>query len=155
MSDMIFKVFIDKLKDLKTAIYKIYGVSDSILGEFVNINGVVSKPKDNKMGLLLDNRYILPMHDVNDSPKDINDNDILITDNKSYIYFDYSNKALIINSNKLTIDVKELIINATDIKINGNVDINGSSLKHNGINIGSTHVHGGVISGSSSTTPPT
>jgi hypothetical protein len=33
-------------------------------------------------------------------------------------------------------------------------EINGASLKHNGKNIGSTHVHGGVLVGGANTQEP-
>jgi hypothetical protein len=45
-------------------------------------------------------------------------------------------------------------INAPSVSINGAVAINGASLTHNGTNVGSTHVHGGVSPGNSSTSGP-
>ena len=40
------------------------------------------------------------------------------------------------------------------ITLNGDVQINGASLKHNGVNVGSTHTHLGVMPGPGSTAPP-
>ncbi|BAQ79124.1 phage baseplate assembly protein V [Pseudomonas sp. St29] len=40
------------------------------------------------------------------------------------------------------------------ITLNGDVQINGESLKHNGVNVGSTHTHPGVMSGPGATAPP-
>lgn len=40
------------------------------------------------------------------------------------------------------------------ITLNGDVQINGASLKHNGVNVGSTHTHLGVLPGPASTAPP-
>ncbi|MFK3645160.1 MULTISPECIES: phage baseplate assembly protein V [unclassified Pseudomonas] len=40
------------------------------------------------------------------------------------------------------------------ITLNGEVQINGASLKHNGVNVGSTHIHPGVMPGPGATAPP-
>ena len=40
------------------------------------------------------------------------------------------------------------------ITLNGDVQINGSSLQHNGVNVGSTHTHSGVTPGPGSTGAP-
>ncbi|SED05145.1 phage baseplate assembly protein V [Pseudomonas saponiphila] len=40
------------------------------------------------------------------------------------------------------------------ITLNGDVQINGGSLKHNGVNVGSTHTHLGVMPGPGATAPP-
>ncbi|MCD9569456.1 phage baseplate assembly protein V [Pseudomonas protegens] len=40
------------------------------------------------------------------------------------------------------------------ITLNGDVQINGASLKHNGVNVGSTHTHSGVLPGPGATAPP-
>lgn len=41
-----------------------------------------------------------------------------------------------------------------DLNVNGVIAFTGSSFTHNGTNVGSTHVHGGVESGNSDTEPP-
>lgn len=40
------------------------------------------------------------------------------------------------------------------ITLHGDVQINGGSLKHNGVNVGSTHTHLGVMPGPGATAPP-
>ncbi|BCQ59766.1 hypothetical protein PBOI14_15160 [Pseudomonas sp. Boi14] len=40
------------------------------------------------------------------------------------------------------------------ITLNGEVQINGASLKHNGVNVGSTHIHPAVMPGPGATAPP-
>ena len=40
------------------------------------------------------------------------------------------------------------------ITLNGDVQINGGSLTHNGVNVGSTHTHLGVMPGPGATAPP-
>lgn len=45
-------------------------------------------------------------------------------------------------------------INAPSVTINGATAINGGSLTHNGSNVGSSHVHGGVAAGGATTAGP-
>ncbi|UCZ87178.1 phage baseplate assembly protein V [Pseudomonas sp. L5B5] len=53
------------------------------------------------------------------------------------------------------ITAKADTINLTgQITLNGDVQINGASLKHNGVNVGSTHIHPGVMPGGGSTATP-
>ncbi len=53
------------------------------------------------------------------------------------------------------ITVKADTINLTgQITLNGDVQINGASLQHNGVNVGSTHIHPGVMPGGGSTATP-
>ncbi|WP_085596137.1 MULTISPECIES: phage baseplate assembly protein V [unclassified Pseudomonas] len=40
------------------------------------------------------------------------------------------------------------------ITLNGDVQVNGASLQHNGVNVGSTHTHPGVMPGGGSTATP-
>lgn len=45
-------------------------------------------------------------------------------------------------------------LSAASFQINGPVAINGASLTHNGVNVGDTHVHGGVVPGLDNTGAP-
>jgi len=53
----------------------------------------------------------------------------------------------------VTITTPDFIIDATDITLTGNVESTGT-FKNNGINIGSTHTHGGVQVGGGNTAVP-
>lgn len=48
----------------------------------------------------------------------------------------------------------ETIVLKANVVIEGNVTITGSELTHNGKNVGSTHVHSGIIRGVADTNPP-
>lgn len=48
----------------------------------------------------------------------------------------------------------KVTVQAPDIALVGNVAASGGTLKHNSVNVGSTHVHPGVQSGSAQTQPP-
>lgn len=54
----------------------------------------------------------------------------------------------------ITVSNGEVTITAGKVTIEGDVQINGSSLKHNAKNVGDSHVHGGVIPGGSNTAVP-
>lgn len=45
-------------------------------------------------------------------------------------------------------------MSAPNISLNGALAINGSGVTHNGVNIGASHVHGGVMNGMGSTNTP-
>ncbi|MBD8556905.1 phage baseplate assembly protein V [Rhizobium sp. CFBP 8762] len=53
----------------------------------------------------------------------------------------------------LTLVSGQIVMNG-DVTITGNVAIEGGSLTHNGVNIGSTHIHGGVKRAGEKTDPP-
>lgn len=56
--------------------------------------------------------------------------------------------------NQYIIKAKTVLIEADDIQINGKTAVQGSSLTHNGTNVGDTHVHGGVDTGLGTTRNP-
>lgn len=56
----------------------------------------------------------------------------------------------------IVLEAPDIQLNATTVEINasGAVAITSSSLKHNGVNVGATHVHGGVQTGGGNTAAP-
>ncbi|MER2511508.1 MAG: hypothetical protein ABTQ25_03645 [Nitrosomonas ureae] len=54
----------------------------------------------------------------------------------------------------MKLNAETVEINATNVTVNANTDINGSSLKHNSKNVGATHRHDSVQSGSDNTGSP-
>lgn len=65
-------------------------------------------------------------------------------------YVQFSSAGIkLVSPTKVEIDAPAGAFNIDDMQING------ASLKHNGVNIGSTHAHPGVTRGSASTDPPT
>lgn len=49
---------------------------------------------------------------------------------------------------------KVIDINCSDFNVTGNAHFKGGALTHNGVNVGSSHKHGGVESGPNSTNTP-
>lgn len=54
----------------------------------------------------------------------------------------------------ISLHAGKVVIDAPTVEINGSVAITGGSLTHNGINVGDSHVHGGVEAGSDNTGGP-
>lgn len=59
-----------------------------------------------------------------------------------------------LNATSLEINAPTVTINATDTNIVSKVNVAGSELKHNGVNVGHDHRHSGVQSGGNSTGVP-
>lgn len=59
-----------------------------------------------------------------------------------------------LGENKYTFGGVTITIAAGKITIEGDVQINGSSLRHNEKNVGDSHIHGGVIPGAADTDVP-
>ena len=64
-----------------------------------------------------------------------------------------------VQPNEIRLEAADVVIQGRlavngDVTIQGNVQITGSRLQHNGVNVGSTHVHGGVDTGSGQTQGP-
>lgn len=59
-----------------------------------------------------------------------------------------------LGENKLQFGGVTITIAAGKITIEGDVQINGSSLRHNEKNVGDSHIHGGVIPGAADTDVP-
>lgn len=120
---------------------------DSIGGEskahYISPKGLYSKSiREN--GLLLQiiedegNKFVIPLQ----KPVELGDGDIIITDDKSYIRFNF-------NSGEI-----EIKADSVKFSVSGAIAIESSSLTHNGVNIGATHQHSGVTSGASNTGAP-
>lgn len=69
----------------------------------------------------------------------------------SSVEYNVSNHSLTVNAagGHVAVNAGSIQLNAT-----GSVEINSTSLKHNGKNIGDSHTHGGVSPGGSQTSPP-
>jgi phage baseplate assembly protein V len=90
---------------------------------------------------------------------------VLVVDDRRYrislqpgevaLYDDLGNKVALLRDRLQITAVLKVQVDAPDGEFNiGNLDINGTSLRHNGKDIGSTHKHSGVTAGSGSTGVP-
>jgi hypothetical protein len=137
---MFNHVTIEKLVKNISAYFKMIGNKDNIKGAFISPLGLYSNPKKQR-GLTLSNQYILGIHDYTNLPKALNENDIMLTDNKSFIQLENLKESINIKANKnidivcdsFNLDATSINIKAKTITINGeSVNIDASnSLKLN------------------------
>jgi hypothetical protein len=115
---------------IKLGQYAIESIGGETKAHYISPKGLYSK-SISENGLVLQiledegNKFVIPLQ----KPINLNDGDIIITDDKSFIKFNF-------NSGKIEISSSSLVINVL-----GAVSINSATLVHNGINIGHTHIH--------------
>jgi phage baseplate assembly protein V len=68
----------------------------------------------------------------------------------------FGSATLTLSAGSLTIKIggSTVVIDASGLTVNGNLVVAGGGVTNNGKDIGSTHTHGGIRSGGSSTSPP-
>jgi phage gp45-like len=58
------------------------------------------------------------------------------------------------DGNQIYIGNSKITITAPDVEIHGNLKVIGGGVTNDGVNIGKTHVHGGVVAGGDDTATP-
>ena len=126
---------------IKRMVKKFLGEVESIGGvthnRVISPKGIYSKPV-NENALIINLAKGTNQDVVIAIQKDVEleDGDVMVTDNNSYIHFKFNSG--------------EIEIKATKVTIKGNVETFGT-LKNNGVNVGSTHTHTGDSGGTTST----
>lgn len=59
-----------------------------------------------------------------------------------------------VGASSITLTDGAIVIEGADITLKGAISVAGASLTHNGANVGSSHVHGGIEPGPANTSPP-
>jgi hypothetical protein len=136
-------------------------VIDSIGGQtnvnFISPYGLYSKPKSGSNCLVFQiikdegNKVILPLQ----MPVELNDGDIILTDNKSYIKFNFGTGIIEVSGetifkNKVTFQSEIIVqstITATGL-ISSSTDVSSAGIS------GKSHSHGGVQTGGGNTETP-
>ena len=96
---------ISKVVNNLTAYFKKVGSKGFIKIPFITQYGYYTNPKD-KRGLLLDNKYIIALHNHKNIPIKLDTNDIILTDGKTYIHIDFKGDNINIKmSNNLNEDI--------------------------------------------------
>ncbi len=115
------------ISNAKVEISKFKGISEE---NIFNQKGIFSKPLKEEDGLSIellnssDNDVIIPKQkEIN-----INEGDVVITNNKGKILFKYSDNSLII-------EAENIIFKATNVKFEG------GSISHDGKSIDKNHIH--------------
>lgn len=89
------------------------------------------------------------LHNDVDRPPVVQSGEVHLKTQSATIHIDQSGNVTINNSGLLNIISNEIII-----KSNGSIVLQSGLLTHNGVNVGSTHVHGGVVAGGADTSGP-
>jgi len=181
---MFNKVNISKVVNNIIGYFKLVGAKKDIKGTFISPYGLYSKPKNQFGISFENNQYVMSLHDFKKLPIDLKDNDIILTNGDNYIYFNIKDDEITINTkskvivqtdevningdSKVNIDTKDFSVNASSITLkSSNHKIDTTSLTstasstslsgiitNDGIKIDKTHIHAGVKTGGSTTTPP-
>jgi hypothetical protein len=131
---------ITKVTNNIKAYFKRVGVKDVIKSTFISPYGLYSKPKD-KQGLsIFRDKWIMALHSHKNIPITLNDNDIILTDGKSYIHIEFNGKAINIKTKELNINASKVNISCDTFSVNANsITFKSASFTHNGRNVGATH----------------
>jgi len=146
-------------------------ITGVINSTFIAPFGLYSKPKKGTKAITIkhDNNanstVTIPLHDGTKLLIKLHDDDVILTDNKSFIHFKYKDGGIDIKSKTINCEFKTLNLSGTDVNIKcsnflveaSSIELKGSikstgALKNNGVNCGSTHIHKGNLN--APTTPP-
>lgn len=115
---------------------EIKGIGGTTQNRMISLKGLYSKPQN-------ENAIVIPLSQGNNQDVifvlqkevDLDDGDVYLTDDKSYIHFHF-------NGNSIELKTKDLIFNVDTFKVKANsVDFDGCSINNNGTAIDDTHVH--------------
>lgn len=99
---------------------------------------------------------VMPAGPVDDHPSPgtaESDGDVTSIGNAKFEVRDGFARVSVGGANFEIVDGK-ITLTAAEIRLVGNVTIEGAGVRHNGKNIGDSHVHGGVLTGAAMTTEP-
>ena len=122
-------------------IFKIKVNANDTVNDFKSVMihpfGLYGKPRPKENILIWDNgKFIIPLTDHKKLTVDLEYGDVVMTDYKSSIRFDYSKGNIYIDSNDVVINCRNFKVKA-DLKI----EFNSIGLGHNSMDVGSTHTH--------------
>lgn len=121
---------------VSSLVAEVKGMGGTVQNRFISPKGLYSKPKG-------DDAVIIPLSKGNakdvilvlQREKELDDGDVILTDDASYIHFHF-------NGQSIEVKTAELVLNADKLVVNGDTEFNGS-VKANGKKIDHTHTHGG------------
>ena len=161
-------------RTIKSYLVQVLGIGGTTENRFISPKGLFSKPINEK-AIVFNLSDGTNQDVVMALQKDINleDGDVYLTDDKSFIHYHYATKDISIKTNKLkviteettfdtkkfTINTDEYILNSTNSTItSNNTSYVGGSITHNEKPIDDTHTHlqndGNDAGGGVDTSPP-
>lgn len=142
---------------ISSILAEIKGIGGTTQNRMVSLKGLYSKPKD-------ENAIVIPLSQGNNQDVifvlqkeiNLNDGDIYLTDDKSYIHFHFNGNSIELKTKDLTFDVDTFKVKAKSVELKAedlafdvdtfkvkakSVDFDGCSISNNGTPIDDTHVH--------------
>lgn len=148
---MIRFAFITRM--VKKFLCEVKSIGGTTQNRFISPKGLYSKPKgENALVINLSKGTNQDVVIALQKDVDLQDGDVYVTDDKSYIHFHFKDGTI-------EVKTKELILNLDTFKINAqSTEFNGGSITHNGTPIDDTHQHtqtaGDDFGAGGITTPP-
>jgi hypothetical protein len=140
-------------RTVKSFLVEVLGIGGTTQNRLVSPKGLYSKPKgENGLVIALSGGGNQDVVFALQKEIDLEDGDVYITDDKSYIHFHFKD-------GKIEVSAKELVFNLETFTINaGQTNFVGGSITHNGKPIDDTHQHtqtaGDDFGAGGITTPP-
>lgn len=145
---------------IKSFLTEVSGIGGTTQNRFISPKGLFSKPKNEKAIVLnLSNGANQDVVLALQKDIELQDGDVYVTDDKSYIHFHFKDGTIELKTKKLIHNVDEYELNAQKFVINDcETEFVGGSITHNGTPIDDTHQHtqtaGDDFGAGGITTPP-
>lgn len=145
---------------IKSFLTETVSIGGTTQNRFISPKGLYSKPKNEKAIIInLANGANQDVVIALQKDVELQDGDVYVTDDKSYIHFHFKDGTIEVKTNKIIHNVDEFIVNAKSFTINAEQSIfTGGSIKSNGKSIDDTHTHqqnaGDDFGAGATTTPP-
>lgn len=145
--------FAQIMRTVKSYLVEVSGIGGTTQNRFISPKGLYSKPKgENGLVIALSGGGNQDVVLAIQKEIDLEDGDIYLTDDKSYIHFHFKD-------GKIEVSAKGLVFNVDTFEVNASeTNFNGGSIKHNGVPIDATHNHtqtaGDDFGAGGITTPP-
>lgn len=113
----------------------------------ISPKGLYSKPLENDAVSIFQNpskQYVIPLQNDKKLLVELRDNDVILQDDESYIYFNNAEKSITVNSkNEVNVKAKTLNLEAEVINITSAtvVQFTAKSILHETQKIGNKHIH--------------
>ena len=152
--------FAKLIRSIKSYLVEITSIGGNTQNRFISPKGLYSKPKNEKAIIInLANGANQDVVIALQKDIELQDGDVYVTDDKSYIHFHFKDGTIEMKTKKLIQNTDEHIINTTKFSINAEqTEFNGGSITHNGTTIDDTHKHtqtaGDDFGAGGITTPP-
>lgn len=131
------------IRTVKSFLVEVLGLGGTTQNRLISPKGLYSKPKNEK-AIIINLANSRNQDIVMALQKDIEleDGDVYITDDLSYLHFHFADGNITLQTKKLIYNVEEFELNAGKLNVNNcDVSFAGGSIKQDGVTIDNTHTH--------------